>query len=148
MRGTRLGGSGLGPWNASPIRISHSSVAVASPRKNRRSVVLLRAWNSGGPNEISICAQECDPTETSSTVCTGGEECYFYGGGPSCNPPTGNNFLPGAECVDVEDCIPGASCINDGTPNHCYEVCYFPGGTCDYGGACLNIGDPNYGICG
>ena len=59
IRGTRLGGSGNGPWKVRPRPRSHSSVAAASTRNAARRAESLRA---------SILSTEEERANTATTV--------------------------------------------------------------------------------
>lgn len=140
-QGTYCGDPGSG---SSCLPFCNSLTSLGCPSGSSCALV----YGDDQPYEAGLCQPECDPTETVSTVCTGGEACYFGGSGPFCHAP--GSIAVGATCGSFAyECVPGASCVNTGTPT-CYEVCTYPGGTCDVLGTCHTLNDPIYptiGIC-
>lgn len=104
-----------------------------------------------GPWSIGLCRAEdaCDPTLVNPPTCAGGEACYMAAVGTYCESP--GTVLIGQSCYSsgTFSCEPSASCISTGpTTAVCYEICSWPGGSCDTGGTtCQFNGDPDWGLC-
>ncbi len=72
-------------------------------------------------DDLGICMAEDATCELEAQDCASGQSCYLTNTGSSCMP-TGSQPV-GAACTRVNDCVEGASCVNDGSAKHCYLTC-------------------------
>ncbi len=71
--------------------------------------------------DLGICMAQDATCDLEAQNCASGQSCYLTNTGSSCMP-TGSKAV-GAVCTRVNDCVEGASCVNDGSANHCYVTC-------------------------
>lgn len=73
-----------------------------------------------------ICSDLCDPTSNFGEGCAPDSGCYFgttdQGVDYAVCAPNGG-VLDGDPCTNINDCLPGSGCYNDGTNNTCLHHC-------------------------
>ena len=84
----------------------------------------------------------CDPVYQDCS--SYGYFCYWSGTVYDCETPAGK-IATGSGCAKEADCVPGDTCLGDGTTNYCYLYCAV-GSTCSNGKACSTL-DDLYGYC-
>jgi len=100
-----------------------------------------------------ICSDLCDPLSNFGEGCAPSSGCYLNttDGGVDylvCAPNGG--VLDGDPCTQIDDCLPGSGCYNDGVSNKCLHHCRVDtGAPCP--GSCLaldiTINGVAYGAC-
>lgn len=86
-----------------------------------------------------------------SACCLGDGDCVDTTG-PDCEKGLGGTFLLGVTCAEIDQCVSGACCQNDGKGDFCttaysYECFELLGGTFFEGFTCSELGNCNAGAC-
>ena len=106
------------------------------------------------PLGVDVCSDACDLV--AQTGCPSSMACYGYGSAAGdytdCVYP--GTIALGSACTNMEDCVSGTVCVDDGTTTTCEQYCLVGDDTtCPTDETCteftvpLTIGANDYGVC-
>jgi hypothetical protein len=97
------------------------------------------------------CSIECDPRGPKTAGCPAGRDCILYAGDATdcrCYMPKPGG-ADGDSCLVTLDCLPGNTCVFEGSRHLCRPVCRIDEpSTCPAGRVCSALPDQRtYGAC-